>query len=464
MPSFVEFFAGGGFARLGLGAAWKCVLANDVSPEKAATYRANHGAGELRLQDVRTLAPSDIPAADLWWASFPCQDHSSAGRRVGFAGDRGSLVFEITRLLHAALAAGIGPRLIAMENVTGFVRAAGGRDFVALATALTSAGFRVGAVMADAKDFVPQSRQRMLLVAVRDGTEIPDGMVSGRPDPALHPKVLVTGVAALPNSVGKRWVWWRLSQPTPHRLQLADMLDADGGADQKWLSPERTAALVAKVAGQDRVRLERAMALGRQVAATTVGVRKDMAEGPVRVQTVRTDGVAGCLMCRTKSNRQQLMVIGPDAVGIRNFTPRELGRLMGLPTDYRLPGSEPEAVRLTGDGVVVPVVRWLAANLLEPLVAGTEAVVRPRTAALVPSRAPAIRNRKAVGTGGKPLGGIKQVTVGTTAYFLPDEAARMDAVAAELGVSKHELIILALDRMLAGRGEPPVRRYAALKG
>ena len=464
MPSFVEFFAGGGFARLGLGAAWKCILANDVSPEKAATYRANHGAGELRLQDVRTLAPSDIPVADLWWASFPCQDHSSAGRRVGFDGDRGSLVFEITRLLHAALAAGTGPRLIAMENVTGFVRAAGGRDFVALATALTSAGFRIGAVMADAKDFLPQSRQRMLLVAVRDGTEIPDGMVSGRPDPAWHPKVLVAAVAVFPNSVGKRWVWWRLPRPTPHRLQLADMLDAEGGADQKWLSSERTAALVAKVAGQDRVRLERAMALGCPVAATTVGVRKDTAVGPVRVQTVRTDGVAGCLMCRTKSNRQQLMVIGPGEVRVRNFAPRELARLMGLPADYRLPGSEPEAVRLTGDGVVVPMVRWLAANLLEPLVAGTVAVARPRTAALVPARAPAVRMRKAVGAEGKPSGGIKRVTVGTTAYFLPDEAARMDAVAAELGVSKHELIILALDRMLAGRGEPPVRRYARSTG
>ena len=101
------------------------------------------GSRELRLQDVRTLAPSDIPAADLWWASFPCQDHSSAGLRVGFDGDRGSLVFEITRLLHAALAAGTGPRLIAMENVTGFVRAAGGRDFVALVTApWTSASAR----------------------------------------------------------------------------------------------------------------------------------------------------------------------------------------------------------------------------------------------------------------------------------------------------------------------------------
>ena len=460
MPSFVEFFAGGGFARLGLGAAWKCVLANDVSPEKAATYRANHGAGELRLQDVRTLAPSDIPAADLWWASFPCQDHSSAGRRVGFAGDRGSLVFEITRLLHAALAAGNGPRLIAMENVTGFVRAAGGQDFVALVTALTSAGFRVGAVMADAKDFLPQSRQRVLLVAVRDGTNIPDAVVSGRPDPVWHPKVLVTAVAAFPNSVGKRWVWWRLPRPTPHRLQLADMLDADGGADQKWLTPERTAAFLEKVTGRDRVRLERALALGHPVAATTVYVRKDTVDGYLRVQTIRTDGIAGCLMCQTKSNRQQLMVIGPGAVRVRKFTPRELARLMGLPADYRLPSSEPAAVRLIGDGVVVPVVRWLAANLLERLLTASGAVARLRTAALVPERVPANRRRKAVGAGQTPRGGIKKVTVGTTAYFLPDEAARMDAVAAELGVSKHELIILALDQMLAGRGEPPVRRYA----
>ena len=194
-----------------------CAFADDFSAEKAATYRANHGAGELRLQDVHTLAPSDIPAADLWWARFPCQDHSSAGRRVGFAGDRGSLVFEITRLLHAALAAETGPRLIAMENVTGFVRAAGEWDFVALATALSSAGFQIGVVLADAKDFLPQSRQRMLLVAVRDGTEIPDGMASGRPNPAGYPKLLVTAVAAFPTSVGKRWIWWNLPRSRLHR-------------------------------------------------------------------------------------------------------------------------------------------------------------------------------------------------------------------------------------------------------
>ncbi len=369
-------------------------------------------------------------------------------------------MFEITRLLHAALAAGNGPRLIAMENVTGFVRAARGRDFVALVTALTSAGFRVGAVMADAKDFLPQSRQRVLVVAVRDGTEIQEGMITSRPDPGRHPKVLITAAAAFPASVAKRWVWWRLPRPVPHRLQLADMLDPDGGADQKWMSSDRTAAFLEKVTGRDRVRLEQAMATGHPMAATTVYVRKDSANGYVRVQTLRTDGIAGCLMCQTKSNRQQLMIIGSGGARVRSFTPRELARLMGLPADYRLPASERAAVRLTGDGVVVPVVRWLAANLLEPLLAGAEAAPRPRTAA----RGPAVRRRKTVGAGEMRVASIKKVTVGTTAYFLPDEAARMDTVAAEMGVSKHELIILALDRMLAGRGEPPVRRYAGRRG
>ena len=102
--------------------------------------------------------------------------------------------------------------------------------------------------------------------------------------------------------------------------------------------------------------------------------------------------------------------------------------------------------------MVVPIVRWLAANLLEPLVAGTEVVARPRTVVPASARSPVARNRKAVGVGEGRVVSIKRVIVGTTAYFLPEEAARMDAVAAEMGVSKHELIILALDRILAGRG------------
>lgn len=63
------------------------------------------------------------------------------------------------------------------------------------------------------------------------------------------------------------------------------------------------------------------MALGDPVAATTVGVRENTAVGPLLIQTVHTDDIAGCLMCRTKSNRQ-LMIIGSASVGVRT-SPRE---------------------------------------------------------------------------------------------------------------------------------------------
>ena len=79
-PEFYEFFAGGGMARAGLGDAWRCLFANDFDPRKARAYADNWGASELRLADVATLRPADLPGrADLAWASFPCQDLSLAG-------------------------------------------------------------------------------------------------------------------------------------------------------------------------------------------------------------------------------------------------------------------------------------------------------------------------------------------------------------------------------------------------
>ncbi len=77
-------------------------------------------------------------------------------------------------------------------------------------------------------------------------------------------------------------------------------------------------------------------------------------------------------------------------------------------------------------------------------------------------RARAVRTRKDAGPGDVAVpGGIKKSTVATTAYFLPEEAARLHGVAAEMGVSLHEMVIIALDGVLARRGEQPVRRYSA---
>ena len=86
MPSFYEFFAGGGMAREGLGPRWTCLFANDIDEKKAASYRENWGAGVLRTVDVGLLTPDDLPGpADLSWASFPCQDLSLAGDYAGLS-------------------------------------------------------------------------------------------------------------------------------------------------------------------------------------------------------------------------------------------------------------------------------------------------------------------------------------------------------------------------------------------
>ena len=83
---------------------------------------------------------------------------------------------------------------------------------------------------------------------------------------------------------------------------------------------------------------------------------------------VRFDGLAGCLRTpRGGSSRQVIVVAEHGAVRTRLLSAREAARLMGLPDSYRLPPATTAALHVAGDGVAVPVVRWLAEGLLEPL-------------------------------------------------------------------------------------------------
>ena len=90
-------------------------------------------------------------------------------------------------------------------------------------------------------------------------------------------------------------------------------------------------------------------------------IRPDGAGGKIQRAEVRFDDVAGCLRVPTGgSSRQTIMIVEGDSVRSRLLSPREAARLMGLGDDYRLPANYNEAYGLMGDGVVVPVVRYLA--------------------------------------------------------------------------------------------------------
>lgn len=347
-------------ARIGLGAGWSCAFANDFDPVKAQTYRANFAdaADHLHEGDVWALSTGDLPGrADLAWASSPCQDFSLAGGRAGLQGGRSSAFFGFWRLMQALDDAGRAPRLIVIENVVGLLTSNGGADFAALGAALGARGYRFGALEIDAANLLPQSRPRVFVVAAR---EVPDGLTGDSP---FHTRAVKAAQAALPAEIAPHWVWWRLAAPPARNTDLAALLEPDAAV--AWHSPEETARLIDLMGPLHRERL--AAVTGRAVGA--VFRRTRIEDGlPVQRAEVRFDGLAGCLRTpRGGSSRQSIVVVEDGRVRSRLLSPREAARLMGLPDSYALPRTTTGALHVAGDGVAVPVVRWLAGELLEPL-------------------------------------------------------------------------------------------------
>jgi DNA (cytosine-5)-methyltransferase 1 len=355
--TFYEFFAGGGMARMGLGDRWTCLLANDFDPLKTGTYAANFGDGHLKAGDVFGLSAADLPGrADLAWASSPCQDFSLAGKRAGLAGGRSSAFFGFWTLMQALGREGRAPSVIVVENVVGMLTANGGGDFTALCRALADEGYVFGALEIDARGFVPQSRPRVFVVAVRG--EAPTALLGASP---YRTAAIAKAHGLLPPGLKRRWRDWRLAAPPARNADLIDLLEPDDAV--AWHEPESTRRWLDLMSPAHRAQVEARRQGPRQVGA----MFRRMRGGEQRVE-VRFDGLAGCL--RTPgggSSRQAVVVVGGGTARTRLLNAREGARLMGLGDDYRLPAGEVAALKVIGDGVAAPVAGWLARELIEPL-------------------------------------------------------------------------------------------------
>ncbi len=180
--NYYEFFSGAGMVRAGLGDQWRCLFANDIDAKKAATYTRNWGGAQLLCGDINDVTADQLPGfADLAWASFPCQDLSLAGSGAGLEGERSGTFWAFWRLMQDLTDESRAPNVIVLENVCGTLTSHGGRDFKAICRALRDGGYRYGPLVVDAALFLPQSRPRLLIVAVRKDIKIPDGLASSCP-------------------------------------------------------------------------------------------------------------------------------------------------------------------------------------------------------------------------------------------------------------------------------------------
>lgn len=379
--NFYEFFAGGGMARAGLGSEWKCLFANDFDEKKAETYKRNWGEDAFKGGDIALLNANDLPDhPDLVWGSFPCQDLSHAGAGAGLNGDRSGTFWPFWELIGNLAPEDRMPALVVLENVCGTLTSHKGEDFKAINRTFREHGYRLGCVVVDASLFVPQSRPRVFMIGVKEGVNIPRQLISGTALDEWSPRSLKEAYEALDPEDKENWLWWNIAPPAKRNIAIEDIIE-EMPSDVKWHTPAETKKLLGMMSPLHKERLEAIKKVGKKTVGTVYRrMRPDGDDGKVQRAEVRFDGMAGCLRTPSGgSSRQTILVVEGPKVRSRLLSGRETARLMGLDDTYILPAKYNETYHLTGDGVAVPVVRYLAESLFEPIL--NEIVVRNEEAA-----------------------------------------------------------------------------------
>lgn len=305
--TFIDLFAGiGGMHIAYTSAGARCVYANEWNKYSQQTYFANFGIQPD--DDITKVAAEDIPDHDILVAGFPCQPFSiagvskkqSLGRATGFEDKtQGTLFFDVCRILKAKR-----PKAFMLENVKNLCSHDKGRTFKVIQESLAELNYKVFFQVIDGKAYVPQHRERIVIVGFdmeRYGSDIEFEF-------ALTP--------------GKK-------QPV-----MGDILEPDVNAkytlsDKLWIYLQNYAAKH-KAAGNG---------FGYGIAPL--------------------DGVSRTISARYYKDGSEIL-IAQDGKNPRRLTPRECARLQGFPDTFKIPVSDTQAYKQFGNSVVVPLMADVA--------------------------------------------------------------------------------------------------------
>ena len=322
---FIDLFAGIGGIRMAFEAHdGRCVFTSEWTPWAQKTYLANFPESAHALAgDITKVDERDVPDHDVLLAGFPCQPFSIAGvskknalgRAHGFADEtQGTLFFDVARIIAAKR-----PAAFLLENVKNLVSHDKGNTFRVIKKTLEQdLGYHIHYRVIDGAHFVPQHRERILIVGFRDRTDFDWEDV------------------ILPDS----------------KPRLSSILHPEDGCER----PEGhyTVGPAAKV--DDRYTLTpKLWAYLKAYAAKHRAAGNGFGYG-----LVNGDDIARTLSVRYYKDGSEILVSRGARKNPRRLTPRECARLMGFPDDFVIPVSDTQAYKQFGNSVVMPVMREVA--------------------------------------------------------------------------------------------------------
>ncbi|MCI8636402.1 MAG: DNA cytosine methyltransferase [Clostridia bacterium] len=309
---FIDLFCGLGGFRIALEKQnCTCVFSSDIDKSVAQVYENNFG--EYPSGDITKIDTKDISDFDILCGGFPCQSFSIAGKRLGFEDSRGTMFFEIARILKDK-----SPKAFILENVKGITNHDNGKTLEKILGILDDLGYTYIQNVINAKDVgIPQNRERWYCVGIRKDFNI-----------TLDPKKI------FPN---KQTILFSYD----------DIID-DKNNYKKYQISSICKSNIEKHIGKIKEKNSK-YTLAYEIR-------------PSRCQ-FKSDGISPCLTAKMGTGGNNVPVIVELN---RKLTEKECLELMGYPTGYKI-GNGAQAYKQIGNSVVVPVLEYISKELVDIL-------------------------------------------------------------------------------------------------
>lgn len=301
--SFIDLFAGiGGIRRPFDKLGGKCVFSSEIDKYAIQTYFANYG--EIPSGDITKIDEKSIPHFDVLLAGFPCQAFSIAGKRQGFNDTRGTMFFEIQRILEYHK-----PKCFLLENVKGLLNHDKGKTFETIKDILENKlNYKIYYKVLNARNFgMPQNRERIIIVGFLDHS-----------------------------------IEFKFPEPLGIKTRLGNILETNVDAkytisDRLWASHQR--------------RKEENKRKGNGFGYCLFDENSEY---------------TSTISARYYKDGSEILVKQQNN-NPRKLTPREAARLQGFPDDFKLVCSDVQCYKQFGNSVPTKMIEAVAVNLIKSL-------------------------------------------------------------------------------------------------